>query len=453
MNKTIYIRNLFVFVIFVAVIFATPFVFADVSAPNLIRLTNTNAQLHNYSNIGQVNGSLGSNSIIQLPDEVAEEAVFNNGQMDLHATLQNWVSLARQDRTLPPKMGPNGRLLFPVKIIRDPFSVVDTNSEDAYGYMDLIALSQNANSYSSVRMNVPEDPNSDPVDEDSPIEPIIVDESSGNQFYDEEVYGSSYEVDEQEVILDGGGSEVTGGNQQVDIAAPDSTIRPQMRPFAARPEDLEGRASFRCSNSWDGSGYQNSNCLSQTYDDFKDHVQHVLSDLEAINQLRAPRVPVDPRFSICIGYKESHLSPNAVHRDSGGGAWGMFQVRNSTGREAIAAYGSVVSGFEQYDSAGEYTAFRSAMLRSTLAQADLHHSVILKKAEYAGLLQRMGNGSMTFNHYHTLAERYYGGAGRTTYANKVISCMRGMAELVSEYGQIAPGVTGSQLRTILQRTR
>ncbi len=451
MNKAIYIRNLFIFLVFVAMIFATPFVFAQVSSPSLIRLTNTQMSLHSFDNIERVNYSVPSNSIIQLPDEVSQEAVYSNGQLNLRETLRNWLRLAEQNRTLPPRMGPNGRYLFPVRVINNPLTTTNLNPRESIGYLDLIALSQNPNRYSTVRMNLQEEVDADADKNPSPI--INNESSTGSQFYNEDVYGSSIVVEET-TQSETNETTTSDGDQEVTTVSPPTTSpRPVARPFAAQPEDLDGRQNFRCNNSWDGSRYASTNCLSRTYDDFRDHVQHVLSDLEAINQLRAPRVPVDPRFSICIAYKESGLSPNAVNNDSGGGAWGMYQVRNSTGREALAAYGSVVEGFQQYDSGSDYMNFRAAMLNSTLAQADLHHSVILKKAEYAGLLQRMGNGSMTFNNYHTLAERYYGGAGRTTYANKVINCMRGMAELVSEYGQIAPNVTGDQLRSVLQRVR
>ena len=455
MTKTIYIRNLLVFILFVAILFATPFVFAaEESAPN-IRLGNIELPMNSRYHLQQQQTVLGANTVIQFPDVVAQHMVYENGAFNLSKTIGLWHDLARDGRAPGMRGG-----LFPVKVIESPNGAVDTESKTSIGYVDLGILLSNPGSYRASRSDIDE---IEPEVEVEPASPIsTVDESNlGSGTYDDDVYGSYYEVDD---VVSGGGQEDTAPSDAtvVDPVHPNTRPVTRPRPFVGQQDALQAQASFRCENEWERNHveYPVNNCLSRHYgDDLRGKVQHILNDLEAINQLRAPRVPVDPRFSICIGENESKLSPNATN----GGAWGMYQVRRRTGEEAISNFDPVVPGFEHLNTAGEYRTYRERMLTSPLAQADLHHSVMLKKAEYAGLLQKMGSPQgLTMTDWKKLARRYNASTRMVTrnevtqeykyhYANMITDCFRALQPLVNEYGQIADGVTSRELREALNK--
>jgi hypothetical protein len=77
------------------------------------------------------------------------------------------------------------------------------------------------------------------------------------------------------------------------------------------------------------------------------------------------------------------------------------------------------------------------MLRSTLAQADLHHSVLKEKATATNLINRINAGSQDVSLYRTLATRYNGTGPRATrYGNRVAACYEAMLRIASRDGRI-----------------
>ncbi len=436
MNKTLYYRNLAVFVVFVAVVFATPYIFAQsVTSPTLMRVNNASVELRNRDNANQVNTTLGQGTIIRLPNPIVENMVYDsNGNIAMAETLRVWHSLAAEDqRLLPRRVG--GRLVYPVKIVQSDANGFAANSRDSVGYIAMADFLR-PGSFNTVRadedllMAEPVNPAPEPVlsdDDDNLVTPVAED----LPFTTGDVAG-------------GAGSETTSPDSS--SLAPDSSLRP---PEASRPEppaipsNIANAPSldneFTCQSSW-SRNYSSSNCFAQAGMTLQDKAEHIMGDIHALNGMR--ELPIDPRFSVCVAYRESRFAPNA---NSGRGDWGLYQIRDSTGEEAIANHGMVTPGFERYDSESEYRALRDRMPSNPLAQADVHHSVVMLKANIADYLrgtnirQRLGNGTMRVEDYQILADYYNASSHRRQYAQAVANCYRAMLSVATEDGQVRPG--------------
>lgn len=447
MNRTLYYRNLAVFIIFVAVIFATPYLFAQsVTSPTLIRIDGARTQLRSRDNPNQVNTTLTQGTIIQFPNAVIENMVYDsNGNVAMAETIRVWHSLAAEDQRLLPRQV-NGRLVYPVKILASNDAGFNANSRDSVGYVALADFLR-PGSFNTVRAD---EEVVTPTEPDNPAPAPILDNSG---VADETTTPVVYE-ELPFLTNEAGGSETTV--PEGSSLAPSTSLIPVPRP---RPENPEVTApvvnppaipsnianapsltgGFECSGSW-SRNYSTTNCFAQNGMTVKQKAEHIMGDIHALNSMR--ELSIDPRFSLCIANRESGMAPNA---SSGRGDWGLYQVRDSTGEEAIATHGMVTPGFEQYNTRGEYRALRDRFPSNPLAQADVHHSVVIGKASIADFLrgtnirQRLGNGTMRVEDYQILADYYNASSNRRAYARAIANCYRAMLSVATEDGQVRSG--------------
>ncbi len=444
MNRTIYYRNLIVFFLFVAVIFVTPYVFAQqVTSPTLLRVDNVSTQLLNRDNPNQLNTTLEEGSIIRLPNPIVENMVYDeNGGIAMAETLRVWHTLAAGDPRLMPRMV-NGRLVYPVQVLQATDETFDSQSRDSVGY---IALSDFLRPHSFNTVRADEDLlMNQPVQADR--EPIL-----GGPEETTQSGGPAPVTSPDDFPFLSGEDDTTGPVSGPlsggETTAPTTSLRPQLRPDRpaeppAIPSNIANAPSldrqFNCNNSWSGN-YSRTNCFAQNGMTLTEKAEHIMGDIHALNSMR--ELTIDPRFSVCVAYRESRFAPNA---DSGRGDWGLYQIRDTTGEEAIANHGMVTPGFENFDRASEYRSLRSEMVDSPLAQADIHHSVVVGKAAIADFLrgtnirQRLGNGTMRVEDYQILADYYNASSHRRQYARAVANCYRAMLSVATEDGQIRSG--------------
>ena len=157
----------------------------------------------------------------------------------------------------------------------------------------------------------------------------------------------------------------------------------------------------------------------------------IMNDISIINQLR-PGLYLDPRFSLCVAYRESRISPNARGSSSD---YGIYQITNSTARHVLGMHRPVTPSFEKYQRS-QYR-YRTAMLQSTLAQADLHHSVMLAKAKQENLLRAINRNPENAHLLQRLAISYNGNGPRAIrYGRGVIRCYQAMKQVASRGGHI-----------------
>lgn len=400
---------------------------SETSANVFIRLKDVQMNFRNRDNIQDTNTVLGPGSVIQIPSGLAK---FNqDGTINLNATMEYWIEYAQYQRqmlgatALEPRTWAcpgtdddikecngvtNGELFFPVKVVRASDSKFDTNHRDTYGYLalDYLRTQIDPSRYETVHTTLANAMN---------VEEIL----ASNQT---EVRGgdSAYE----------GNSEVT---RNEPTTAPPTTEAPATTP----------RSVINCSNtSYTSSNYQNTSCLKNL--SLTEKAELVMKDVLEINRLR-PSFNLDPRLSACMAYRESRFSPNAR---GGTPDWGMYQVIDSTGTGALRANNPVTPGFSQYRY--NWRSYRDNMIRSTLAQADLHHSVLKQKADASGLITRINAGSTDVSLYKTLATRYNGSGSRAEhYGSRIASCYQAMLSVANRNGK----VTGSAqaLRKALDR--
>ena len=187
---------------------------------------------------------------------------------------------------------------------------------------------------------------------------------------------------------------------------------------------------FNCGNTiYRKNNYQRHSCLRSMT--LKQKAELVMNDISKINQLR-PELRLDPRFSLCVAYHESGISPNARGASHD---YGIYQITNSTARYVLNMHRPVTPFFDQYRR--RQISYRRAMLRSTLAQADLHHSVMLAKAKQEYLLERINRYPEDTRLLQRLATSYNGDGPRARrYGRKVAQCYRAMKQVASINGDI-----------------
>ncbi len=187
---------------------------------------------------------------------------------------------------------------------------------------------------------------------------------------------------------------------------------------------------FNCNNTlYRRRNYFRHSCLKSM--GLEDKARLVMNDVSTINRLR-PEFKLDPRFSFCVAYYESGITPNAR---GAGNDYGIYQITNSTARDVLRMHTPVVPFFSQYRRS--QTRYRKAMLKSTLAQADLYHSVMFAKAKQEKLLHKINRNPENVALLRRLATSYNGSGRRARYyGQKVARCYQSMKQVVSRTGHI-----------------
>ena len=252
MNRSMYIKNLILFCLFVAIAFASPFVFADTepatpSTPLASQLTITGGTTPLYSRSGdnsQVTTQLQRGSVIQLPTEVASQVLASgNPNVSLQTIINAWSIVAENNPNLRPRNGGN---LYPVKVKKASDLNFNLNSRSAVGFIDLESLENNfTHNFNTL--------NSSPV-----IAPIAsVEETlpaTAGAFYDDSSYGGVTVVESEST-----GDETTSAddhNTTVVTNVPVPHLHPQIRiegrvtraPTPAPTTVMNPHANPRCEN-------------------------------------------------------------------------------------------------------------------------------------------------------------------------------------------------------------
>lgn len=422
-------KKIALFLVFFIFVFISPFVFAqdsnepiastEMSNSSFMRFKDLHMNFRNWDDIEKVNTVLGPNSVIQFPAGVT---VYNQNGIDFNATIEQWIRKSQED----PKYSefrplyrncPNGEeecpgvdtfeIYLPVKVVKASDPNYDVNGRQSYGYiaLDYIKRKVAQNRYQTVRTNLTEALK-------------ITDESN----------------DGEKVIS--GGEETAGDS--------DATS-PRAREVVQRIETDLNRKIYNCDNTrYRRTGYEANSCLTRMGYNLRQKAELVMKDVLEISRLRTPPFKIDPRFSACMAYRESRFSPNAV---GGSPDWGMYQIINGTAREALRYHNPVIPEFQKYRN--RWDDYRTQMLRSTLAQADLHHSVLYRKATYGNFVSKVNNMSMSDQDYRELAARYNGSSHKATYARAIVNCFVAMRKVADRNGN----VTGSEssLRAALNK--
>jgi hypothetical protein len=385
---------------------------SDPSASVFIRLgSDLSMNFRSGQNLSESRALLGPGSVIQIPTHVAR--FDQNGQIDLGLTLEYWQQLARYQRQnqglshlqeiawdcqrlgLDESGGQcgnirNGELFFPVRVVRDSSGRVNTDSSERYGYLalDFLNTEIDPSRYQTMYTNL------ESALEVSPPPPITAAPPTPPS----------------------GGGETTTNEPPPAPAAP---------PAAADNVNNCNNTQYLTSRQ----NFARHSCLANR--SVQQRAELVMRDVNRINQLRTS-FNLDPRFSACIAYRESHMHPNAK---GGTPDWGMYQVIDSTGRSVLRRNRPVTPGFAQYQN--NWVQYRDNMIRSTLAQADLHHSVLKEKATQHNLIGRINAGSTDVSLYQTLATRYNGSGSRARhYGQRIANCYRAMQQVATRDGRI-----------------
>ncbi|MCB0377645.1 MAG: hypothetical protein KDD33_04070 [Bdellovibrionales bacterium] len=411
MLKWIHIRENFksrmALLLFVSFSFLTP-AHADITentrqtTKSFLELGNVNMRFR-HRDSRDVVGVLPKGSVIQFPDGVS--VLDTNGQIDFAATIRNWTNKANNDpkyAALKPTSGCGGEVCYPVKIIKSPNSAIDTQGRESIGFVALDYILRNVDKaqYRTRRAQVSEVANFNTEFPDSP--------NAGK--------------------FTGGGGETTD-NGGVDKDDKDN---------GAGPSGTQN--VYNCSNTTFTRNYANTSCLRNK--SLASRAELVMRDVLQINKLR-PQFTPDPRFSACISYRESHFHPNAKGM---AGEAGMYQVIWSTHTYVRKHVKSVTPGFVGLSASQE----KAKMVRSTLAQADLHHAVLYRKATYMNAVNSASKGESEAL-YKKLAVMYNGSKTKYTYAARVTSCYSCMKGIYTRNVGKKSGYSEGKLKSCLNK--
>ena len=389
----------------------------NTSSPSFIRFKCANMNFRSFEDLGEIKTVLGPKSIVQLPNfpklGIQVHEYNQDGSLDFDKTIENWIQMAKHrsselgSRHLIPRSF-RGQLYLPVKVIRASDSRFNTNGPDAYGYLALDFIRKKVNP----------------------------------RCYTATTKISSEMLSENEII---GGRPVSNGEfngQHSETTHNGDFLDPEQRENFG---DLSQSRIFNCDNTrYRQNGYSRHSCLKDM--SFEKKAQLVMKDVSKINELR-PGLKLDPRFSLCIAYRESTFSPNAQGSSNDSG---MYQVTDSTARYVLEKHRPVIPHFSKYRRDQQY---KAAMLRSTLAQADLHHMVVYQKASDHGLLDRINRNPEDVRLLQRLAVSYNGSRKSRRarrYGQKVANCYRAMQQVASIDGEIH---NPSGLRKALERAK
>lgn len=384
----------------------------------------------NGQDITQRQAILEPGSIVQIPTHLAQ---YNQaGELDLTETLRHWQNLAQYQQKNQgfshlqsqawdcEQLGEsenaqgrcqgvrNGELFFPIKVVRQGHDRTDISKDEQYGYMAL-------------------------------------------DFLDTEVDPSRYRAGAmtlesalQSTAPVTGGQETTGSSTQGGETTSQESVPLPPNP-SLRPEPAATNV-YNCSNTTYLTSRQNftrHSCLRNM--NLRQRAELIMKDVLKINQLRNS-FNLDPRFSVCIAFRESNMHPNAL---GGSPDYGMYQVINSTGSGVLRRHPPVTPGFSRYKNS--WTAYRDNMIRSTLAQADLHQAVLYQKALEHRLVSRVNQANNNVDVYQTLATRYNGsGPAARNYGRRVANCYRAMLNVANRRGQIT---NPSRLQAALNKAK
>ena len=394
------------------------------SASVFIRFGDLHMNYRDRNDMTKTRAVLGPGSVIQIPTTVAK---FNqDGSINLNLTIENWLEFARLQKenqgfshfaarewecstygAEPLADGTCGgitfgELYFPVKVVRASGRDVEPGSPESYGYLALDYLRTHVPPHRYETVHTPlETALSHPAESTTATTQVVSGDSS---------FGG-------ETTSPLSSSSVTPVASNSDVWNCDNTLYRTPR-----------------------QGFQQHSCLKNL--NLKQRAELVMKDVLRINQLR-PSFNLDPRFSACIAYRESHMHPNAK---GGTPDWGMYQVIDATGKDALKRNNPVIPGFSQYRYNWEQ--YKTKMLQSTLAQADLHHSVLFEKAKTRSLTQING-GTTDVGIYQSLATRYNGKGPRARhYGSRIAGCYRAMLSVARRDGTIT---NGANLQSALNR--
>jgi hypothetical protein len=468
MSRTLYYRNLFFFVLFVAIVFATPYVFAQSGTSTLIRISHAELSFNEatLSEQGAPNGNFNSQSsqigegiVLRFHRDVMENAVVDgNGNIMMYETAMAWNQLARNNPELSPQRI-NGRLAFPVSIAQDPSGRLQPGT---VGYIPIAELFH-PDSFQALRFS--EQPTSEAQFFSQAPQGLNQDELFN--FFGANQNPSSAsdqtEVIDEEVSQGGGETTVTLGSE---TTAPESSMFPQARPEFANP--FAGVGPVDAPSLADGfmcrlteyvssiSSYQSRNCFTENDMDTREAAEHLMGDIMAINQLRDDGADIDPRYSLCTSARETGMS-FAPHVRGPTNDFGMYQLLPGTIADALNhGYDMIAPGFEDITRGSQASTAQARMVNQPLAQADLHHMIVLRKLDIQntrtpGIRDRFEAGRATIEDYRTLAGRYNGAGRNSTYANRIVDCYQNIQGLITPDGRVREGVTNSQLRQQLAR--
>ncbi len=379
------------------------------SASVFIRFGDLHMNYREQNDMTNSTAVLGPGSVIQIPTSVAK---FNeDGSINLNETIEYWLAFARHQQQ---NLGyshfqarewscsaieserqadghcqgvKDGELFFPVRVVRSSSDNHDIRSE-SYGYLALDYLRTH-------------------------VEP--------------------HRYETIHTTLENALSLPAVSNDNTQILGGDSSYGSETTSTKSAPAPIsQPQNVINCNNTvyrTPRQGSQKNSCLRTM--SVNQRANLVMKDVSHINQLRSG-FNLDPRFSACIAYRESHMHPNAK---GGTPDWGMYQVIDSTGRAALKRNNPVTPGFSQHRY--NWVQYRDNMLRSTLAQADLHHSVLFEKARENNLIGPVNSLTTSVSVYQTLATRYNGGGPRARhYGSRIASCYRSMLSVAKRDGTI-----------------
>ena len=414
-------QSLLLLSFFVVFIFITPMVFAqasptetpsttarssETSSPSFIRFRcSRGMNLRSLENLDTVKTVLRKDSIVQLPNfpklGIDIQEYDQNGNIDIKRTVRNWLEVAtnQSERLVYSHLMPkyrNGTAYLPVKIIQASDPNLDTQGRNAYGYLALDFLTRkfNKNCYETTTTT---------------LEQVM---GRTNEFIGPPAPDSENTFSETTHF--GGGFYSPSGD--LIISDPSSKIHSSV---------------YNCDNTiYRRTHYARHSCLRDM--SLEEKAKLVINDILEINRLR-PELPLDPRFSLCVAYRESLLAPNAKGASDD---YGMYQITNSTAKFILGITKPVISPFDGFGKEDQ-AKYRTLMLQSTLAQADLHHSIMLQKAKHNNLLGRLRKNPENTDALRKLATRYNGSGRRArNYGRKVANCFDAMKKVASRTGQI-----------------
>ena len=368
--------------------------------------------LRSSGNLNTVKTVLRKDSIIQLPNfpklGIDIQEYDKSGNIDLKKTVRNWLEVAtyQSERLVHEQLLPkyrNGTAYLPVKVIQASDPNFDTQADDgrnAYGYLalDFLVKKIDRNCYKTTTTTL-EEITGQPPKKDF-IGPPAPD--SENNFSETTQFGGGFYSPSEDFI----------------ISDPSSKVYSSV---------------FNCDNTiYRRTRYAKHSCLKDM--SLEEKAKLVINDILEINRLR-PELPLDPRFSLCVAYRESLLAPNAKGASDD---YGMYQITNSTARFILRLHRPVTPEFTEFGEKDQ-AKYRTLMLQSTLAQADMHHSIMLQKARRGNgsLLARLQKNPENTDALRTLATRYNGTGRRATrYGRKVANCFDAMKKVMSNVGEI-----------------
>lgn len=382
------------------------------SASVFIRFGDLHMNYRDRNDMTNSSAVLGPGSVIQIPTSIAK---FNeDGTINLNETIEYWLAFARHQQqnlgyshfqarewncsALESERQADGRcrgvndgeLFFPVKVVRSSSGDIKTDGPESYGYLALDYL----------RTHV--------------------------QPHRYETVHTTLENALNLATLSNDTTQIAGGDSNYGSETTSTQSRPAAAPVS------QSQNVINCNNTryrTPRQGFQKNSCLKKM--SVSQRANLVMRDVSQINQLRSS-FNLDPRFSACIAYRESHMHPNAK---GGTPDWGMYQVIDSTGRAVLRRNNPVTPGFSQYRY--NWVQYRDNMLRSTLAQSDLHHSVLFEKARENNLIRQVNSKTTRVSVYQKLATRYNGdGARARHYGSKIANCYKAMLKVAKRDGTV-----------------